>query len=253
MRNNLKINFYTEEAENILKAAQYSWASSHRCTFFARTGKIEFNEIVAPAGELVIWDAYQTMDLGILAYAIKETLKRARRCNYIYTKNIVIVDGKETPKFDLLREDFDIEDKTLDKYIYLKAFGINENGYKTWYDIEYVKVNIKLAWAMYDLLLNHRKSTIEKTYGAKALERLIGKPRNPMMLEQIKIKNEELNKIQTELDAKIKEVQSKYSMQIKTLEEQRKNEISTLNAEFEHKKLQLNEQFAEMQKLAAMV
>lgn len=251
--NSIKINFFTEEAKNIVEAALVHWVINHYRTWFADVDSIEFDDAFAPAGEICLSSSYHDLKqakIDMIARAIKEMLQRAQRWEEYCDTEIIKPDG--TKEYDLVNKT-NLLDKTNDTCIYTKIFQKNEYGKRLWHEHKYVKINIKHAWIMYDLLLNHRQSTIEKKYGIEAIDAIVGKHRDPMEIEQAKIKSQEIEKTKTEIDAEIQKITYEYNSKIRAIQTERDAKVDELK-KIEHEKIiKINQDFEQMKIMSANI
>ncbi len=245
---NLKLNFYTEDAKNIVEAAMYYWSKRHHRTWFARAKAARFDDCIAPDGSLCIIEAYASQnDIWVVANAIKCMLR-----DYNDTHDYYEEDKETAGAYHKYPTAIDLTNRQNDVNIFVKKFKYSNEGYRMWYDYEMVKINVQSAWIMYDLILNHRKSTIEKTFSKAAIDAIVGKPRNPMEVEQAKIKGDEVTKIKEALDAEISSVNAEINKKINDLRTEQKERINKLTQEADAKILKLEEAFNEMKKLFAI-
>lgn len=254
----IKLNFFTKEARDIVEAAFFHWkyckTSCHK-NWFMQIDKIEFNDCIAPAGELCLTSTPtgQT-DISAVANAIKEMF-RICNCSLVYYQPTecqelsvgnMITEDNEIIMMKRMKESIDFFDKTNDRDVYVRKFKYDNTGHRLWFEYNFVKINIKAAWIMYDLILNHRQSTLEKIYGIESIDKIVGKPRNPMELEQAKTRGEEITKINQKLQSEIIKITQDYNSRIDSLRNEQKAKIEKLQEAAKAKLMKLDEDIAKM-------
>lgn len=249
----MKLNFYTKQALDIVRAAKYFWYREHRRTWFGQATGVCFDEVNFPAGEIAIrlnWHKPNGGKIDMIGWAIKDLLKFGPKKYYLYK----LTDSNPHSKYTSIFGEEDCKecmDKNSDAVFYAKAYKMREDG-NDHYETEYVAIPVKLAWIMYDLILGHRRSTVEKKFGSVAINTIVGQAKNPMAIEQTKLKNEELAKAQNEFSAKVREVDTELDTQIRTLREERNKKVKDMEKELEQTILTINQQFEEMAKLTGL-
>lgn len=256
-----KIGFYTKSALDIINAAIHAWSKRHQRTWLAHHTIALFDEKLAPSGEIVIantgYYGNRVEKIEMVAYAIKEMLYYSD----FYYKD---ADNVFRPYCSWKPNEKDILKNLREKAtcanenvkLYLKSYRL---GFTQWSrkpepereGTEFVEINSKDAWFMYDYILGHRKSTLQSKYGLEAIERIVGTPRNPMEIEQLKLYSSQIqeaensfvndcNKLDMEMRTKLDEIRQKYAQLKKDREVLHTKTIAKIEAAFNQMKELMN-------------
>ncbi len=242
------LDLYTDEVVNIINAAIYFNSMNYISKgWISRLMQAERTDKESPNGAVQLRLRNFTSDdkqlnsivrLPELAEIVKEMILHA----VFYSK---VKDFSDNPgkgfihQFIRHTKRYSHNNNTL---VYASASTFDENNIRV-IEHERVPFTLKNAWIVYDVLAQEDRQKMIKKYGQDAIDKVVGHPRNPMAVEQLKIAYDEITKLEQEFrnwhsdmtNKMNNEIEKIRTATIKQIEERRaflKQQTDSIKAQF---------------------